>query len=494
MSSLGKRFTVVLNRPDFKVNVNHVEIDETKCFPEWALRIPSEGYLTHELILPNEKKDVVKVRYWVAFVDKAEWATDQAGVGVYAHGKIAQDRPFTFGVKGREIFTRYMYAVIEADWIDEFAEDEISTDRTSINWDNEIFDPFFKWGSQKVKDWIKDYSDFKKTKAIEENKQTIAKVILEKELNIKPSEQEHLNKIISEITPTMTPDIEQKNRLIEATIKAWTHEPARKLIKKLWNETSEVRSDEFANLILRLEEELVPESLSLAVMFSQRVYALTKLEKNIRLKKETHLQILIETFPWILGSDYEKLIYRKSLKNTVEEAIKTKVFPVPEVFPNEANDKKQPDFVFLADSNDENIVVVELKGPEVTAEWSEFQQLRNYVDYLQSRFPNSLVEGILIAGGFNATLEKQRPPSIKFCNWDTVLKSSKKEHIKYLTALLDGSEADASDPRVIQICELGGPIVINFLNKMSETSESLAQLVKQIDAQEVKRVRTVKPS
>lgn len=494
MSSLGKRFTVILNRPDFKVNINNVEVDETKCFPEWALRIPSKGFLTHDIILPNKAKDVVEVRYWVAFVDKAEWATDQAGVGVYAHGKIAQDRPFTFEVKGREIFTRYMYAVIEADWIDEFAEDEISTDRTSINWDNEIFDSFYDWGSQKVRDWIKEYNDFKKLKASEENEKIIAQVILEKEFNIKKSEQEHLNKIISEITPTMTPDIAQKNRLIEATIKAWTHEPARKLIKELWNETSEVRSDEFISLILRLEEQLVPESLSLAVMFSQRVYALTKLENSIQLKKETHLQILIETFPWILGNDYEKLIYRKSLKKIVEEAVNTNVFPVPELIPQEANDAKQPDFVFLADSNDEHIVVVELKGPEITAQWSEFQQLRNYVDYLQSRFPNSMVEGILIAGGFNSTLDKQRPSSIEFCNWDIILKSSKKEHIKYLTALLDGAEADASDPRVKQICELGGPIVVNFLSKMSETSESLAQLVKQIEAQEVKRVRTVKPS
>lgn len=491
-ASLGKRFTIILNRPDFKVHVNGTEITESQCFPEWAIRVPETGNSKHSLTLSNG--ETVTVSYWAAFVDKADWPTDQAGVGVYAHGKIAQDRPFTFGVKGNEIFTRYMYAVIEADWIDEFAEDEISTDRTSINWDNEIFDSFYEWGAEQVKKWIKEYKEFKQKKAFTENNETIEEVILEKGLSIKQSEKDHVNKIISEITPNMTPDVEQKNRLIEATLKAWTHEPARNLIKKLWNATSNVNSDDFANLIFKLEDELVPESLSLAVMFSQRVYALTKLEQNIQLKKETHLQILIETFPWILGNDYEKFISRMSLKNIVIKATEDGVFPIPQHIPQEANDKKQPDFVFLSDSSDENILVVELKGPEITAEWSEFQQIRNYMDYLQSRYPASYVTGMLIAGGFNEGITKQKPVTLEFCTWDLILRKSRKEHMKYLIALLDGSEADASDMRVKQVCELGGPVVVDFIKKMSATSEPLSRLIKQIEHQETKRVRTTKPS
>lgn len=491
-NSLGKRFTIILNRPDFKVAINDAEITESQCFPEWAIRIPETGYATHSLTLP--KGETVQVNYWAAFVDKADWSTDEAGVGVYAHGKIAQDRPFTFGVKGSEIFTRYMYAVIEADWIDEFAEDEISTDRTSINWENEIFGNFHEWGAEQVKVWVKQYKKFKQEKAFSENDIVIEQVILENDLNIKQSEKDHVNQIISEITPNMNPDTDQKNRLIEATLKAWTHEPARKLIKKLWNATSSVSSDDFAKLIFQLEDELVPESLSLAVMFSQRVYALTKLEQNIQLKKETHLQILIETFPWILGNDYEKFISRMSLKNIVIQATEEGIFPTPQNIPQEANDKKQPDFVFLSDSSDENILVVELKGPEITAEWSEFQQIRNYMDYLQSRYPSSYVTGMLIAGGFNEGITKQKPVTLEFCTWDLILKKSRKEHMKYLIALLDGSEADASDMRVKQVCELGGPVVVEFIKRMSATSEPLVRLMNQIEYQETKRSRTTKPS
>lgn len=84
--------------------------------------------------------------------------------------------------------------------------------------------------------------------------------------------------------------------------------------------------------------------------------------------------------------------------------------------------------------------------------------------------------------------------TLEFCTWDLILRKSRKEHMKYLIALLDGSEADASDMRVKQVCELGGPVVVDFIKKMSATSEPLSRLIKQIEHQETKRVRTTKPN
>ncbi len=79
-----------------------------------------------------------------------------------AHGKIAQDRPFFFGVKGREIFSRYMYAVVEADWIDELQQDTISTDRTSVNWEDSDLESLHGWGAQSVVAWINAYEQRRK--------------------------------------------------------------------------------------------------------------------------------------------------------------------------------------------------------------------------------------------------------------------------------------------------------------------------------------------
>jgi hypothetical protein len=150
--SVGRRFTVTLLRPDFCVHINGEKVEEAQALPQFEFRIPTEGCGIEKL--PETGREV---KYWAGFVKRADWPQDQAGVGVYTHGKIAQDRPFTFGVKGKEIFTRYMYAVVEADWLDELPDDLVSTDRTSINWEHDETSPLYKWGQKKVNEWTTQF-------------------------------------------------------------------------------------------------------------------------------------------------------------------------------------------------------------------------------------------------------------------------------------------------------------------------------------------------
>lgn len=129
-----------MGRPDFQINVNNISVTEDNALPRWELRIPESGVTTDTVNVNGQSKEI---RYWIGFVEEAKWPTEHAGIGIYAHGKIAQDRPFFFNVEGREILSRYMYGVIEADLIEELDEDLISTDRTSINWENDAFQEFF---------------------------------------------------------------------------------------------------------------------------------------------------------------------------------------------------------------------------------------------------------------------------------------------------------------------------------------------------------------
>lgn len=476
--SLGRRFTVTLNRPDFNVFINGLELQEEHCFPAWELRTPLSGFEEEEILTSLGSK---KIKFWVGFVDKADWPQEEAGVGVYAHGKIAQDRPFFFGVKGSEIFTRYMYGVVEADWIDELEDDAISTDRTSIDWTNPLFDEFKKWGETKVRSWIKLYQKARQDKAHAENTEVVDKVVADKEISITSSEKKHLVDLLSDITPKLSKDPEQTDKLVDATLKAWTHEPARRLIKKLWEQTSHFESNQFPDLIYKLVEELVPESLSLAVVFSQRVYALTQLEQRIMTGNETQLQQLIEQFPWILGSEYEKYFARKSLIKIVQEAHNdSAVWSFRGAPVSTPNDYKIPDFVFLSDTSEQSIVVVELKGPAATASWLEYNQLQSYMQYLQSRFPDANVTGFLIARNFDPAVEKQISTTTTLITWESILLSSRKKHMQLLAALLAGTEADANDSRVVQICELGGKPVQDFIQLMSNTSPELKTIANKL--------------
>lgn len=477
--SLGRRFTVTLARPDFQVKVNDTALSEVDVFPPWEVRIPNVGFATAEVDTPAGKRPI---RFWAGFVGTAAWSTQEAGVGVYAHGKIGQDRPFVFGNKGGEIFARYLYAVVEADWVDELAKDAISTDRTSMDWEDENLEGLYKWGQAAVKTWISAYEKHRKEKAKDDNAVIVDTVVAgNKQLTVRDSEKEHLVALLSEVTPKLDKDPEAKQKLVEATVKAWVHEPARRLIKKLWEEASEFDPNSFSNIIVRLVDQLVPESLSLAVVFAQRVYALTQLENHIMRGKETQLQELLEQFPWMLDNNYERFSARISLKRICEDAESQGLSMVRNVHLVENKAYTKPDFVFLANVEDTKFLIVELKGPDETAAWPEYQQLWSYISYLQSRYPDATIDGMLIARSFEGGIVKQKLDSIQFKTWHELLLRSRKDHMELLAAILAGTNADPHDSRITQICELGGAPVTAFLESMSANNEDLRSLVSHLN-------------
>lgn len=478
--SLGRRFTVTLARSDFDVRVNEQSLTSQDVFPEWDLRIPQTGTAEEEV---QTTVGVKKVKYWVGFVKEATWPAEQAGVGIYAHGKIAQDRPYFFEIKGVEVFTRYMYGVIEADWIDELNEDAISTDRTSIDWQNEAFIDLKAWGAKKVRSWVSEYQSLRKEHAREENSKMIDEAVKRNTgLQIRETEKAHLLGLLNEVTPRLAKDPEPKVKFVEAAMRAWVHDPARRLIKKLWEEAADVAPEQFVGTVMRLADELVPESLSLAVVFSQRVYALHKLQDRIAHGKETNLQALIEEFPWILSQAYERFFARRELKTICEEAEKNGEFTIRPVYANsEQAQKTKPDFVFLGTPEERNILIVELKSPNETAGHIEHEQLYSYVSYLTGRFASSTVEGILVARDFSPSIGKLKTELMQHLDWDTLLKKSRRNHMELLAALLGGVEADANDSRVQQICELGGEPVRDFLTDMATVDDRFQGLVKKLE-------------
>lgn len=484
MESLGRRFTVALARPDFEIRVNGDKLEEKHALPKWEVRYPTKGSETSVIDTPNGPRTV---SHWVGFVEEASWSQEEAGVGVYAHGKIAQDRPFFFGNRGNEIYLRYMYAVVEADWIDELDRDTISTDRTSVNWEDPDCAEFYKWGEAQVKKWLSLYQAHRRKQAEREN-EALVKEVLEREgaPRLRDSERAHLVNLLSEVTPRLGKEAENKARLVEATAKAWTHEPARRLIKKLWDEASQFDADKFSIILSKLADQLVPESLSLAVVFSQRVYALSLLEQHIMLGKETQLQMLIEEFPWILDNGYDRFLPRRSLKKICEEAEKSGQAVIRPVHLPTHSEYTKPDFVFLGATvtgGSDHIVVVELKGPADTAGWPEYEQLNSYVSYLKSRFGSTRVEGVLVARSHDDGVKEIASKAIIFKEWKDLLLRSRRENMELIAALLAGNEADASDSRVQQICELGGKPVTDFLSQMSARDPALRTLVEKLSVE-----------
>lgn len=471
--SMGRRFTVTLLRDDFKVHINGTELTEKVALPDFAFKVGAPSAPVNDSIAVGDKR--LAVRYWAGFVGVAQWPQDQAGVGVYAHGKIAQDRPFAFGRKGDEIYIRYMYAVVEADWLDELPDDLISTDRTTVDWAHPEAQALMAWGERRVKEWVSEYEKFRRES---DRTKTVKRIREKKEYHLSDAETEALADLLTDISPSIGNDESTRDRAIEALSGAWVHMPMRDMTKKLWDalKAADGNAEQFIQTIEQLRKHLVPESLSLAVTFAQRIYALSVLFKRIHAGTETDLQRLIETFPWILRPEMEKLAANATLKRVIAEA-EAAGFNTPVIDTSPASNMR-PDFVYFSPPGEyDRIVVVELKNPgqQHHLTYQNELQLITYMRYIQARYPKAEVRGLLIGNNYMGL--KTQQTNVEVLDWSEVLASSRKGHVEMLASMLVGAHPNINDTRVAQVAQFGGPEALELLQRLATNDEELQELM-----------------
>ena len=287
------------------------------------------------------------------------------------------------------------------------------------------------------------------------------------------TEEDALAELLNEVLPSLANDEEAKDRTTKSFKEAWTHAPTRLLTKGLWEKVfSSINSDSnvFAELVESLRKSMVPEAMGLAVTMAQRVAAITVMRKMIEADKtETHLQRLIETFPWLLGPQWERLIANQEIKTLVTKKHK----------PDEASGewsisdtklKLKPDFVFLSDAGAEKeFIVFELKGPEAgkTLQPVEYEQLGEYLKIIRAVYVDKsiTVKGVLVGhdmGGFEMNDRR-----IEVKTWSEVLLEARNLHVSYLQALLLASDPGATDVRLKQISDFGGKETMELLSRLA---------------------------
>lgn len=479
--SIGQRFTVTLLRDDFTVSVDNEAVTEAQALPEFSLRIPATGFDEEVINLGGTER---VVRHWVGFIEQADWPQDQAGVGVYAHGKIAQDRPFVFGLKGREISTRYMYGVIEADWLDELDEDVVSTDRTSVNWENDATEPMYDWGKKLVAQWITKYRNYQKT---QNEDKVLHKLDTMTDIpNITFEEKTAIKDMVCSMSPKIYRDEVLQTEVISKLTSAWTHRPTRNIIKALWDKIqgSEENEEQFVATLNDIHKYLVPESLSLSVTVAQRIYALSKLYELSKTGTERQLQALLEKFPWILGSDKGKVSADESLKEIAKKAsLEDKLGAHGEArnqLMEQPDSGTRPDFTFLSDTNHKTIIAVELKNPQIPLVRKHINQLYTYVGWLEDMYPDANIYGVLI-GRNPSNAITSRDSRIDVLTWEDVCLRSRKDYLELLASMLSGVPEHYNDSRIQDAVNFGGPQTRELLQRMADADSPLNDLFRTID-------------
>ncbi|UYV16011.1 ATP-binding protein [Porphyrobacter sp. ULC335] len=482
LERMAARFTTILARDDFTVWVNEDEIEYETAMPEFELRIPSDGF--EEVEIGGRK-----VKAWAGFFKKAETATDEAGVGVYAHGKIAQDRPFFFYSKGKEVFQRYLYAVVEADWIDELEDDVISTDRTSVNWEHDQLEEMAEWGRKKVNSWLSQYDAFRKSLHKSETSKAARALREERKIyNFSQTENEEIDTLVAKATAELPKSQIEASRegLLEAVTKAWANEPTRILVKQLWDTLSEGGnpSKTFEAILTGLHKNSVPESMGLAITFAQRAYAVTVLAKLVNERSEQNLQDLIEEFPWIIDPSGALVTADRHLKTTINNLADKfdgdRYEPLAMI--KEIPESSRADFVFLSDAGDKNIKVIELKAPGGdTLQKRNERQLVAYLDHISQHYPSAQISGVLVGNVGPSPGYRADDQRVTVQGWDSVLTECRVVYVELLASMLIRSDVTPSDDRFALIQKFAGDDVWELLHRIAEKDPALREVMKKFE-------------
>lgn len=471
-TALGRRFTVTLARPDFIVTVNDSELRAELIYPNFVFRIPESGFAT-DTVGENS------VRYWVGFTEKPITPNSEAGVGVYAHGKLAQERPFFFFLKGNDIALPYLYGVVEADWVDEVSEDLISTDRSNLDWKHPATQFLLAWGQRRIRDWLNRYQDFRRdTEEKTARAYIMSDDVDERIKSMTDSERESLVKILSEITPVLPPAAETRANVTEALTDAWLHKPARDMINKLWEQLREATegTENIGPIIESIREYMVPEAMSTTVTLSQRAFALTVLYNLINAGTEPDLQKLIESFPWLVGPNGEYLTANQTLKKVVSEAEKDGRLPRQSDKDSSAvKDTIKPDFVLLSNSELNDIIVVEIKSPQNDLTLENREQLHSYMTFLEQKYSGARIKGILV--GNSPSGVEMKHVDMVWMSWRELFSNAKAAYAEIIASMISGYADSSRDLRVREIHSYGGDEIWNALKKLSERDSHLHQLM-----------------
>jgi len=464
---LANRLVPALVQSDFTVSVDDELIDLQKELPSHSLRLPEDKDFEISS-LPNGKDVQWKVlivdlkRYKEKFGEA--WTQERSGVSVYAHGKIAQDRPFFFGLTGREIYSRYLYGVVVADWIDELDEDVISTDRVSVNWEHPDLVTLRDEGRKLVRQWAnaaqKYLQDSNRKKVDKKVQEKLRKIPSQYKDKFSIGEVKEMASTILSLDPSASID-----KVVEITFSAVAHIPSWDLLKGLVQrvQEGEMSGEVFEQIVFDLR---FFENVNLAQVIARRLQVMLALKDLIdrgarevepgegdKITEVRSMHQLIENNPWLLdlrwaavADELPPQLSPKALES-VEKRLKEGYGEDVYEFENWRQiGEKAIDFFLLHVTEFENvIIIVEIKRANKSLTKRDHRQLEDYLDEITevlSKHPGTSgwkLKGVLIGGSIGPQLgthfQSNEYPNIQTTTWEDLLLDAKKSHQEFLTAL-----------------------------------------------------------
>lgn len=294
---------------------------------------------------------------------------DMHGIYLISRGKLVHPNDF-YGVKAQDYAHAYITGWLNVDFIDEYNEDLISTNRESLNWENEVTEKLREYIQEIINYVSKDRKKQRQAKVKDEVKKNIGYDIDAAVNSLPKHEAKQARKIIGNILTSDELGSEKAATLIDDTIGSFRFQS----FKELAAEISEVDDADQPKLIELLKEWKIIEAKELYKISLARVETIQKFAKLVdeNAKEVPTLHNFLKEFSWILDPRISKfddeVRYSELLKQQFTET-------------DTLEEDKRIDFLCVDFA--ENIFIIELKRPKVKASQKVINQALEYKTFIE---------------------------------------------------------------------------------------------------------------
>lgn len=300
--------------------------------------------------------------------------TEMRGLYLTSRGKIVNTAGF-YGARDNDQFHSYVTGYLEVDFIDDFDEDVISTDRHSLNWEHEKTRELQEY----IHKIIKKIGNEWKTKRAEAKKDVIK---TNKSLDIEDwqgklatYERELSDKIIDPILENSNIDVDESSRIIGNVIDKFDNQTFKEYASKIADIS---KPEDIPTLLQLMEDWKSIEAKEIKGLADARIEVIKQFEHylNTNTREVPTLHDFLKKFSWLL--DPRILEFKDEV--TYSTLLK-------ESFPDETLDETNRRIDFLcSNALGEILYVIEIKRSQFKVDYNALEQAYDYGSFLKEKY------------------------------------------------------------------------------------------------------------
>lgn len=300
--------------------------------------------------------------------------TEMRGIYLTSRGKIVNTAEF-YGARDNDQFHSYVTGYLEVDFIDDFEEDVISTDRLSLNWENEKtkeLQNYLQLLIRKIGGEWRNKRSFAKKDLIKTSKNLD---ISEWQDNLATFEKDLSEKIINPILENSNIDVDESSNIIGNVIDKFDNQTFKEYASKIADIS---KPEDIPSLLKLMEDWKAIEAKEIKGLADARIEVIKQFEQylNTNTKEVPTLHNFLKKFSWLL--DPRILEFRDEV--TYSTLLK-------ESFPDEDLDEKNRRIDFLcSNALGEILYVIEIKRSQFKVDYNAIEQAYDYGSFLKEKY------------------------------------------------------------------------------------------------------------